>query len=114
MYNEDIIHGKGMDTPKLKKIKELIVKGYSRTQIAEELNVTRQDIGQLCLRHGLNPVSGYRAEAITEEQLKELINQGKSNKQMAEFFGVSTSSISKTRRKFNLSGGPWGRVKIMD
>lgn len=71
---------------------ELYVKGYTYTEIAQAIGLTKSGVAGWFRLRGFKPNKKYVDSRI------ELYNQGKTDKQIAKRIGVSSSAIGQWRR----------------
>jgi len=85
------------------KLIELYNKGYTDTEIAKELNVSRQLIQVNRVKLGLSANFSYKSfRKIDYEKVEILIKKNKTDKEIASLFGVKPISIYFFRKRNNI------------
>lgn len=95
------------------KLKELVDKGLSQRQIAEELDISRKVVVDWLRQHDLH-TNPYR-DLVSEEEANRLANlvaEGYSTHRIASEIGKSQSYVVRQLRRYGLKTDPYQKEKL--
>lgn len=82
---------------RIEEIKELILKGVKRKDIAKKFSMSIQRINEIAEKNGL-----YRkAKDIRDKKIKELASNGLNNANIAQIVNVSEATVSRVLKTFS-------------